>query len=395
MKIVHICLGGGWYEKNAYQDQLLPHYQRLLGHEVTIIASQNGRWDIENNCYEKVTTPVAILEDGIKIVRIQSVLPQVLNAHVHLFRGLKKHLLQECPNLIFAHGVETLNYLSLSRVKQLCPSVKIVCDNHGDRINSLHHWLTRCWAKFVTRPLIVKRLISITDWFYGTTPSRCDFLHQMYGVPKEKIKLLVMGADDESMYFEQRASIRDSIRTRFCVKDEEFLVVTGGRFNRKKGAQLIELIKAVSSSNYERLKLLVFGPVSDDVTQSLAYLLNERIIFAGEIPSNQVYGFFYAADLVVFTGLHSVLWEQAIASCAPCLFNNIEGFQHVDIGGNCILLNEHSAAYYQKIIEGICSNNELHKTMIEHANSSNAHRFLYSAIAKSVIDDCFKEGTYA
>lgn len=395
MKIVHICLGGGWYEKNAYQDQLLPHYQRLLGHDVTIIASQNGRWNIEKNCYEKVDTPVAVLEDGIKIVRIQSVLPQVLNAHVHLFRGLKMHLRQERPDLIFAHGVETLNYLSLPRIKQLFPSVKIVCDNHGDRVNSLHHWSTRFWAKYVTRPFIVRRLISITDWFYGTTPSRCDFLHEVYCVPLEKIKLLVMGADDEKMHFEQRAETRSRIRESFCVSDDDFLIVTGGRYNIKKGVQLLELIKAVSRARGAHLKLLVFGPISSDVMSLIMPYLDDRIILSGEIASESVYGFFYAADLVVFPGLHSVLWEQAVASCVPCLFNYIEGFQHVDFGGNCKFMVEQTAPYYQMIIEIIIGDKKEYLRMKQVATSEGYRRFLYSEIAKSVIWDCCQGGIYA
>ena len=69
---------------------------------------------------------------------------------------------------------------------------------------------------------------------------------------------------------------------------------------------------------------------------------DERIIKIGWITSNRVYDYMYAADLAVFTGLHSVLWEQTVASCVPCLFSKLKGFEHVDIGGNALFFENRS-----------------------------------------------------
>lgn len=389
MKIVHICLGGGWYEKNAYQDQLLPHHQRLLGHDVTIIASQYGRWNLEKNGYDMDTTPTKILNDGIKLVRVRPALPLSLNTHVHLFCGVKKALQKENPDLLFAHGVEILNHLCLPAYKKKHPEVKIVCDNHGDRINSLHHWSTRLWSKLISRRIIAKRLIPVTEWFYGVTPSRCEFLTDVYGVPKEKVKLLVMGADDEKMHLEQRPLIRKRIREENGITDSDFLVVTGGRFSKSKGQRIAELIKAISCSKESKLKLLIFGPISDDIKPLFDQVADSRTLFIGGIPSDKVYDYFYAADLVAFPGLHSVMWEQAVASKVPCLFNKIQGFEHVDYGGNCLWLEGDSAEYYQRVVERIINDKELYENMLKQANSEASLQFLYSSIAKKVINDCF------
>lgn len=388
MKIVHICLGGGWYEKNAYQDQILPHYHRLLGHDVTIIASQYGRWNLEMNCYDMDTTPSRILDDGIKLIRIKPALPLKINTHVHLYCGLKDALKNEPPDLIFAHGVETINYLCLVKYKKKHPEVKIVCDNHGDRINSLHHWSTRLWSKYVIKGIIVRRLLLVTEWFYGTTPSRCDFLNAAYGVPKERIMLLMMGADDEKMHLDQREDIRKIKRKEIGVTDQDFVLVTGGRFSKSKGARLVELVKAVGSSNTKTLKLVVFGPISDDVKSLINPYLNESIILIGGIPSDRVYEFFYAADLVVFNGLHSVMWEQAVASRVPCFFSRIEGFEHVDYGGNCVLMDGDNADYYRNLIESIYLDRSRYEMMLKKANSEESHQFLYSKVAEKVIQDC-------
>lgn len=389
MKIVHICLGGGWYEKNSYQDQLLPHYHRSLGYDVTIIASQNGRWNLDKGCYDKDTTPVRFLEDGTKLVRLRPALPLFLNTHIHLFYGLEKALQQEAPDIIFAHGIEILNYYSLPSYKKHHPAVKIVCDNHGDNINSLHHWSSRLRAKWIGKGLIVKRLIPVVEWFYGTTPSRCDFLTDIYGVPKDKVQLLVMGADDEKMNFDRRGVIRSQIREKWKISDEDFLIVTGGRYNRSKGFRTFELIKAISELKEENLKLLVFGPVSDDIKPQFEQLACDRILLIGGIPSEKVYEYFYAADMVVFPGLHSVMWEQAVASRVPCLFKKIDGFHHVDFGGNCVLMDDDSAEFYKKTIEKIYKDKALYEKMAERAESEGANQFLYSTIAKKVINDIY------
>lgn len=389
MKIVHICLGGGWYEKNAYQDQLLPHYHRLIGHEVTIITSQYGRWNLEKNGYDIDATPSKLLDDGIKLIRLRPALPLSLNTHVHLFWGLKKAIQKEHPDLIFAHGVEILNHLCLPAYKKSHPEVKCVCDNHGDRINSLHHWSTRLWSKLVSRNIIAKRLIPITEWFYGVTPGRCKFLTDVYGIPEEKVKLLLMGADDEKMQFEHRHLIRKQIRENNGISDSDFLIVTGGRFSKNKGHRIAELIRAITNSKESKLKMLIFGPISDDIKPLLNQMADNRTLLIGGIPSDKVYGYFYAADLVVFPGLHSVMWEQAVASKVPCLFSKITGFEHVDYGGNCLFLEGDSAEYYQKTLERIYNDNILYENMLRIANSEESAQFLYSSIAKKVINDCF------
>ena len=165
-------------------------------------------------------------------------------------------------------------------------------------------------------------------------------------------------------------------------------MVTGGRFSKSKGARLVELIKAVNSSNANSLKLVVFGPISDDVKSLIEPYLNESIILIGGIPSDRVYEYFYAADLVVFNGLHSVMWEQAVASRVPCLFSRLKGFEHVDYGGNCVLMDGDNADYYRNLIESLYLDRSRYDMMLKKANSEESHQFLYSKVAEKVIQDC-------
>jgi hypothetical protein len=96
-----------------------------------------------------------------------------------------------------------------------------------------------------------------------------------------------------------------------------------------------------------------------------------------------------AADLVVFPGSHSVLWEQACACKVPCIFRYWEGMDHVNNGGNAMFLDEITE---DTIIKAIM---ELHFTeryfrMLDAAKSEKTDIYRYSYIAKKSLE-CWKE----
>lgn len=388
MKIVHLCLCSPFYEGYAYQDNLLPIYHKRAGHDVTIITSPYGKFK-DTSGFETVPPGEYLLDDGIKLIRLRAVLPQKINTHVYWYYGLHKQLKKEKPDLMFVHGVESLNYLCLSRYKHAHPSVKIVFDNHTDKINSLHHWTTKLYSKIVVKGIIVKRLIPIAEWFYGTTPVRSTFLLEQYSVPEQKIKLLPMGADDDEMHLDKKQAIREEVRTQYDITENDFLVVTGGKIDPLKNIHV--LAEAVSMIEDKNVKILIFGSIRDDLKETFDRLQSERIICVGWQPANQVYRYFYAADLVVFPGLHSVLWEQAVASKTPCAFSKIDGFEHIDIGGNCVLMDGKDAGYYKSVIEKIHQDKSFYQEMINVAESPHSEKFLYSRIAQQVIDDAFSK----
>lgn len=384
MKIVHLCLCSPFYEGYAYQDNLLPKYQKKAGHDVTIITSPYGKF-VGKSGNEDVGSGTSVLKDGTKLVRLKALLPQKVNMHIYAYSGLYKNLLQEKPDLLFVHGVESINYVRLSHYKKTHPNVKIVFDNHTDEINSLHHWSTRLYSKIVIKNIIVRKLIPIAEWFYGTTPVRSDFMIVHYAIPKEKVKLLPMGADDDEMHIDQKESIRNEVREKYGISSDDFFIVTGGKIDPLKNIHI--LAEAVAKSKYDHIKILIFGSIQEELKEVFNRLESKRVICIGWQPSNDVYRYFYAADLVVFPGLHSVMWEQAVASKVPCAFSKIKGFEHVDIGGNCVLMEGKDVAYYQSLIEKLYLDKTKQARIKDASQSEECEKFLYSKIAQSVIQD--------
>lgn len=384
MKIVHVCISAPWSEKYAYQENLLPHYHRQMGHDVTIVAPVFSK--IGDYGGNREPAGESLLSDGTKVIRLK---PQIDNrkflSHIPSVKGLKKTIIAEQPDLLFLHDVCCYNYRCIPAIKKIYPKMKVVADNHCDYVNSLHSPLTRFLHKVVYRYALVTKLLPYVEWFYGVTPSRCTFLHEVYGIPKNQIKLLVMGADDEKMMLDKRTQLRSEVRERYGIIENDFLIVTGGKIDRFKNIHI--LAHAVNSLRRENVKLLVFGKINADVQPLFDAEKSSNLITIGWVDSDKVYELFYAADLIVFPGLHSVLWEQAIASKTPCAFSKIEGFEHVNVNSNCILMNGKDAEYYENMLGELLENKEKYNTLKANSTSETTDKFYYSKIARQVLTD--------
>lgn len=94
---------------------------------------------------------------------------------------------------------------------------------------------------------------------------------------------------------------------------------------------------------------------------------------------------FFAADLVVFPGQHSVLWEQACASKVPCVFEKWDGMEHVNNGGNARFIPDVTVTRLSEVIDKLKFTDEYYK-MKAVAESHATDIYLYSNIAKKSIE---------
>ncbi|MBQ8739416.1 MAG: glycosyltransferase family 4 protein [Clostridia bacterium] len=383
MKIVHIAPSAPYNDYWGYQENLLPKYQKKLGHEVVIITT---------NLIHKDSTIVEIepsdytLNDGIRVIRLK---PKRYSKFRFLSRKLDRKLevfdlLKEIkPGFIFYHGLvsSTINDV-VKYKKEEGNNCVIVQDNHLDyNIGATNDSIKGRIKNWFYRRMN-KKTLPYVEKVYGVTPWRKQYAKEIYNVPKEKLDVLIMGADDEKIKFSQKSQIRNEIRKKYNVLDNEFLIVTGGKIDEKKNIHLlIEACKTI-----KKVKLLVFGSIENDIKSVIEKTLNEEfLIYVGWIPSDAVYDYFFAADLVVFPGQHSVLWEQACASKVPCLFKKWEGMDHVDNGGNSEFVSPVTVQTLRDKIEELLFS-EKYYDMREKALSNMTDIYLYSNIAKKSLE---------
>lgn len=231
------------------------------------------------------------------------------------------------------------------------------------------------------------KLVPYTKKFWGVLPARVDFLIDVYGVPKNKCGLLVMGADDEKVKEASLPENKNFIRQKYNIDGSKFLIVTGGKIDSSK-QQLLLLAEAIYNLKNSNICLLIFGSIEESLKEKLQMYISNNVKYIGWIDSEKTAIYFAAADLVVFPGRHSVFWEQVVALGIPMVVKYWEGTQHIDLGGNLKFLYEDSVEEIKNVIEGIISNKSVYKNMWAAAQNEKRKEFLYSNIAKKSIGLC-------
>lgn len=381
MKILHICLAAFYIDNFAYQENLLPRFQKKSGHEVEIIASTETFVD---NMHLGYVEPSEYLnEDGIKVIRIPYVswLPHKIAKKLRIYKGLSQYIKDFCPQFIFLHDVQFLSITEIIAYKQKHSSIRICADGHTDYINSARGFLSKKILHGIIYKHYVRKAIPYIERFYGTLPSRNDFFREMYGVPENKISLLPIGADDDMIQQLEEENVREKIRHEYNLIDQEYLFITGGKIDRAKEA-VLTLMRVIRRSELP-VKLLVFGSVAPELKSEFDTLLcSEKIIYSGWVNERKSYELLLSADAAIYPCLHSTLWEQSAGSGLPCALRHIEGFTHMNVNNNCYYMKNINEEEIERAIQYMYENRD---TMGENALKCRTY-FSYRRIAMSVLE---------
>ncbi len=378
-KILHIILGCFYKEGFGYQENILPAKHVELGYEVHIITKLND--EVDGSEYQN--------KDGIFVHALEpnnSILRKIplLSLCTNKTKGVLKKIETISPDIIFIHGLQAKDNLAVYKYKKLHPNVKVYVDQHGDYYNMPIKPMKNYLIQKLFFKRIAKRLEKISEKMWGVTPWRVDYLQKVYNVSPEKTGLLVMGGDEKMIDWENRATIRKEVREKHNIPEDAFLIITGGKIDKAKNIHL--LIEAFNKMGRKDAHLIIFGNYNDEMEKACKPMFNERITDIGWLNSNNVYPYFLAADLAVFPGTHSVLWEQVCAAGLPAIFKDWDGgMNHVDVGGNCILLKNVTADIIKDAILNILENKNVYSKMKDIAETTGRKTFSYIEIAKKAI----------
>ncbi|NMH73905.1 glycosyltransferase family 4 protein [Bacillus sp. RO2] len=383
MKITHVCLCGPVTDNWTYQDNLLPKYHKVNGNEVSVITSQYIWNDSGNLDMDK--RKLYYNEYGIKTIRIENKFNTNINSKLKIYNDLYYTIINEKPDVLFIHGIQFLDVLTIVRYLRKHPEVTVYIDNHADYSNSAQNWFSENILHKLIWTFCGKLIEPYTKKFYGVLPARVNFLKEVYKLPDKKIELLVLGADDEKVNAAKANIEKLNIREKLQINSSDFLIVSGGKIDSAK-KQILLLMEAVNRIRDINVKLVVFGSVSPEIKEEFNLLVdNVKIKYIGWISPDETYQYFASADLAVFPGRHSVIWEQVVGIGIPCIFKHWEGTTHVDVGGNCQFIYEDSLSEIQDKIEEIINNPKLYNSMKNSAELLGMDNFSYSKIAEKSI----------
>lgn len=386
MKILHLALQAPYNEGWGYQENLLTKYQVKLGQDVTLVTT--CRMNSSNSQIKTCEPQDYISPDGFRVIRLppkKGFLKKIYSIFaVYDIYELLKNIL---PDLIMVHGLGSFSALQVKKyVKKCNPNCIVIADNHLDENNAVvlngSGWKSKAcvalWRYLNLKMRPVYRKV------YGVSPRRTECAHTLFGFPANMLDTLPAGADDDKIKFGDKENVSKFIREKHRISNDDFLIVTGGKIDEKKNID--SLMKAVSDINRKNVKLIVFGNCSNTMMETIENLAqHDSIRYIGWISSDEVYNYYLAADLVVFPGLHSVLWEQACAAKVPCAFNKLSGFTHFDVGGNCRFLEDVSPQGLKVAVEKLVFTDEYYKMKVV-AESELTDVFLYSNVAQKALE---------
>jgi glycosyltransferase involved in cell wall biosynthesis len=384
MKVIHLCLACFYIDNYSYQENALPKYHKIMGHEVVVIASLMSFDKNGNICFLK-TPEEYICRDDYKVIRLNykkrfKFFNKILKRYEKTYSSIER----EKPDLIFIHGCQFWDIKQVVKYRKRHQNVKIFIDNHSDFNNSANYWISKKILHEIIWRYCAKLIEPFADKFYGVTPLRCDFLKKVYKISAGNIELLVLGADDEKINFKNKEQIRQNIRKKNNISENDFVIVTGGKIDPEKNIHL--LLQAVIELGNDNIKLILFGtsnqqmrPIINDLSKSSC------IRNIGWIDSDQTYDYFLASDLAVFPGTHSVLWEQSVGTGIPGVFKYWEGMDHVDLGGNCKFIYEVNISEIKRVLKEIISNQSEYQKMKRVAVEEGIKKFSYKEISRKAI----------
>lgn len=382
-----------YVEGAGYQENILPRKHKQLGYDVSIISKSifydNNKKTIRrepSTYYNKDGIQVTILDNAKKHFW-SNISRSRLAFFDRVTEGLYDTLEAEKPDIIFEHGLSVKDTEDIVRFVKNHSQVKLFIDQHGDYYNtpikskSIIENILLFLRHRVYHRIVAKKSMPYVDCFWGTTPWRVQFLKEVYGVEEKKCDLLVMGGDESYIHWNDRFNIRKEKRKQLGINEKDFVIITGGKIDKAKNVHL--LVEAIQKLQSCCVKLLLFGVQTDDM-KDYFHSMKDTFIDLGWLDSNDVYDWFLAADLAVFPGTHSVLWEQAAACGIPLICKFWEGMQHINVSNNCRFLLEDSSVAIKNELGILIGNKSFYNEMKKCAEDIH-ESFYYINIAKKAI----------
>lgn len=316
MRILHCCLSCFYIDGYSYQENLLPHFNLLHGHDVEIIASTET-FDEEGHIAYLQPSEYKT-EDGIKITRLayKRFLPEVIMRKVRSYKGAYERISHFRPDVILFHGMAAFELLNVVEYVKKHPNVKLYVDSHEDYHNSATNVISKVFLHDIFYRSIIKKSLPYINKVLYITEEVKDFIMQEYKVPIEKTEYYPLGG--EIVEEEEKKKWRSIIRNQLQIKETTLVLMHSGKLDKRKDTDvLIEGLNKVQSDN---VLLLIAGSIPPENQQLWDRINNNnRVKWLGWLNADELRHYLCASDVYAQPGGQSVTMQNAVCCGVPVM----------------------------------------------------------------------------
>lgn len=389
MKIVHLVQH--YMPGYTYQENYLPAAMAKLGHEVLIVSGVDNP-----EFYTDVRrAPGETIEDkGVRVVYLK-----VIYRRLHTpIDGLYELLTKEKPDLIFVHGFLLARSFDLLKYERRHKECAMCADTHEtyllafnacfsgslkDRVRRFVYFRLayRLWRRHMER-----RYAKV---FYVTPPRKTYAVREL-GFSEQILFPLWLGAEIESLPYEQKPVLRKKIRAAQGLPADAKILILAGKLDEKK--RPAELAEAFLRLNRPGWWLIFAGSMDENIRSHLEMECrdNERIRCTGFLPGDVALEYIAASDLAVYPGAHSVFWEQTVCLGIPALFHEPEPGDAAHLSDpdhpGALFLQTGSADELYDLLSLLIDDGSRLARMGENARRYGEERLSYTQLAKTALE---------
>ena len=200
---------------------------------------------------------------------------------------------------------------------------------------------------------------------------------------ESEVKFLPIGCDTAGA--DQVKESRYELRKQYHIKDDAFVVVSGGKLDRSKGT--LALIKACENLKAEivNLHLVLFGKIDEEVKHAASG--KEWITMEGWCDRKMTLSLLKLSDVACWPWLHTTLIEDSVALGLPLVVkmsDNVSHFAKEDAG---VFLKKGDEEELIKALKDVKRNTEKYRL---NAMKSR-QKYSYATLIQRLEDETFCE----
>jgi mannosylfructose-phosphate synthase len=249
-------------------------------------------------------------ENALRFIKKKRLKYQFINSH-YWDAGLAGQHLAEVLGLPHIHTPHSIGVWKQRQMETDFPEDKEKLEKTYNFSRRIHH---------------EKILYREADTIIATSPMQLDMFYHDYSLPREKVRMIPPGYDD-NRFFPVSEATQEAIRQDMGIPLDKKIVSSIGRLSRNKGFDLlVDAFSVVAERADDVVLRLAVGSESEENTEDpmraeledkiRSYGLEDRVLLSSSLPDEEMADYYRAADVFCLPSRYEPFGMTAIEAMA-------------------------------------------------------------------------------